>query len=64
MPLQVLKIHRMPTLTTISSMDDVVHGLTKEVEENGYVVVRTEIDYDMSTKQCRVDLQAEKRGRP
>ena len=62
MALQSLKIIRRPTLNSIASMDEVIRNLGKEAEANGYTVVRTEIQYDTTARQCTIELLAEKRG--
>lgn len=63
MALQRLTVTRRPLLTTIASMDDVVREMGKEVEENGYTIVTTDIQFDAATKQCTVQINAEKRGK-
>ncbi len=62
MAFQVLKLTRHPLLSTLSNMDDVVHSLAKEAEAIGFVVMRTEIDFDTSSKKCAIEIHAEKRG--
>jgi len=62
MALQKLTVVRRPALTSIASMQEVINGMRAEIEENNYSITDTTIRWDTTSKQCQIEIEAEKRG--